>query len=153
MFLWIRWYLSFKLPMRFLEMSWHLESSNNKDTETLISEGPGTRFTYKFWAQNSNLVKTCDALSWTIMIWSGHNFAHVTTAELSWHVRNHDMIRSLKSKLEQNEIFRKFNYELIDCLWKMIPAVVKWHHRTRLVSMTSQDKGMFPGHQHLMPCL
>ena len=39
-----------------------------------------------------------------VMIQSGHNFAHVTTAELSWHVQNCDLIRSLEWKLQQTEI-------------------------------------------------
>ena len=30
--------------------------------------------------------------AWKIMIKSGHNFAHATTAEPSWHVQNYDLI-------------------------------------------------------------
>ena len=38
-----------------------------------------------------------------IMIQSDHNFAHVTTAKLSWHMQICDLTRALKSKLEQRE--------------------------------------------------
>ena len=36
-----------------------------------------------------------------IIMKSCPNFAHDTTAELSWHVQNWDMIGSLKAKVEQ----------------------------------------------------
>ena len=41
---------------------------------------------------------------WKIIIWSGHNFAHVMTAELSWHVQISDLIESQESWLWQREI-------------------------------------------------
>ena len=47
------------------------------------------------------------------MIQSSHNFAHATTAGLSWHVQNGDMIGSLDSALDQIEFRQYFNYELI----------------------------------------
>ena len=48
------------------------------------------------WQRNHNpkFVKITIALSWTIMIKSGHNFAHGTTAELLWHVQNCGLIES-----------------------------------------------------------
>ena len=36
-----------------------------------------------------------------MMIQSGYNFAHATTAQLSWHVQNRDLIGSLEIKLRQ----------------------------------------------------
>ena len=44
-----------------------------------------------------------------IMIQSGHNFAHAMTAELSWHVQNYYLIKSVESKLEQNECSQIFS--------------------------------------------
>ena len=55
-------------------------------------------------------------LLWKI-IWSGHNFAHVTTAELSWHVQFCDLTGPLESKLEQKLFSQNFNYQLINDLW------------------------------------
>ena len=50
------------------------------------------------------------AFAWKMIIQSGHNFAHATTAELSWHVQNCDMIGSFGCKLEKKRIF--FRVEL-----------------------------------------
>ena len=40
------------------------------------------------------------------MITSGHNFAHVTTDVLSWHVQNYTLMWSSESSLEQNEYYK-----------------------------------------------
>ena len=47
------------------------------------------------------------------MIQSGYNFAHVTTAQLSWHVQNCDLIGSLESELKQKRFSQNLNYEFI----------------------------------------
>ena len=44
------------------------------------------------WAHNSNLLKNFFALFCICMIQSGHKFAHVMTAELSWHVKIFDLV-------------------------------------------------------------
>ena len=54
-----------------------------------------THCTNGFWAHDRNLVKIDFALILMTMIQSGHNFAHVTTTQLSWHVQNYDLIWSL----------------------------------------------------------
>ena len=46
------------------------------------------------------------------MITSCHNFAHATTAELSWHAQSCDMTASLKTELEEREL----SQDLIDKL-------------------------------------
>ena len=46
------------------------------------------------------------AVIFILMMQPGHEFAHVTTALLSWHVQNHDMIRSLFFT-KSNTIFSK----------------------------------------------
>ena len=51
-----------------------------------------------------------------IIIQSSHNFAHVTTAELSWHVQNFDLIGPGGRKLEQTELLQDFKYELLKSL-------------------------------------
>ena len=54
------------------------------------------------WAHNSNFAtKNTLALKWQTMIQSCHRFARATTAELSWHVQNCDLIWSKESKSEQ----------------------------------------------------
>ena len=59
-----------------------------------------------------------------IMIKSGYNYAHVTTAELPWHVQNYDLIGSLKWKLEKNEIWQDFDDKLMNRLWNksLVPS-------------------------------
>ena len=41
------------------------------------------------------------------MLLVGHNFAHVTTAELSWHVLNCDLIRAIFVREEQLDFLFK----------------------------------------------
>ena len=53
------------------------------------------------------------------MIRSGHNFAHVTTAQLSWHVQKYGLIKVFKSWLKQKEFSQNFNYEIINSLWNL----------------------------------
>ena len=55
-------------------------------------------------------------LSFKIMMQSGHNFAHVKAAQLSWHVQNYGLIPSSGSKSEQNKFSRDLDYELINPL-------------------------------------
>ena len=52
---------------------------------------PGTFFTEGLRAHNYNLVK----IILIFMIQSNHNFAHVMTAQLSWHVQNCNGVRPL----------------------------------------------------------
>ena len=44
-------------------------------------------FTSGLWADNWNLENILHALILILMVQSGHNFAHATTAELLWHVQ------------------------------------------------------------------
>ena len=60
---------------------------------------PGTHYTNGLWAHNPNFLYKKEkksniqvVLMWIVVIHSGHNFAHATTAELSWHVQNSDLI-------------------------------------------------------------
>ena len=48
---------------------------------------------------------------------SGHKFAHVSIAQLSWHVQNCGLIASLLFKKEQYELPRDLDNELINTLW------------------------------------
>ena len=57
----------------------------------------------------------CSCMAQTA-IRSGNNFAHATTAKLSWHMQNCELIGSIESKLKQNEFSQDFNYEPINCL-------------------------------------
>ena len=56
-----------------------------------ISRVHGPSSLMVFWAYDPNLVKIMVALILRNMIRWGHNFAHATTAELSWHVQNWDL--------------------------------------------------------------
>ena len=55
----------------------------------------GIRFTK---AYNWNIVKIRFVVIMNHMIQLGHNLAHATTVQLSWHVQNYDLIGSLFSK-------------------------------------------------------
>ena len=55
------------------------------------------------WAQNWNLLKNLIAVIIIVMTGSGHKFAHVTTAQLSWHVQNYGLIGSLFFMSKQND--------------------------------------------------
>ena len=52
-------------------------------------------FTNDLWAYDWNLVEICIALIPILMSKTGNNFAHATTAQLSWHVQKYDLIGSL----------------------------------------------------------
>ena len=47
---------------------------------------------------------------------SGYNIAHVTTAQLSWHVQYCDLIWPCETKLGQEALLQDFNFELINNL-------------------------------------
>ena len=53
----------------------------------------GIHFTKDLWTRNWNLALILFAVIIVLMTQRGHKFAHVTTAELSWHVQNHDQGR------------------------------------------------------------
>ena len=61
-------------------------------------------------------MNTIFALVLILMVKSDHNFAHVTTAELSWHVQNCDMLWSLSFKSKQPKYLWDINHELINSL-------------------------------------
>ena len=61
--------------------------------------GPISQMVYELRTQI--LWKFVVAFAWKIIIRSGHNFAHATTAELLWHVQNCDRIVYLELKLQQ----------------------------------------------------
>ena len=63
----------------------------------LGSAEPRDHFT-NLWAPNWYLAHIVFDLVVVLMTKSGHNFAHVTTAQLSWHVQNCDLIWSLFAK-------------------------------------------------------
>ena len=52
-----------------------------------------------------------------LMIQSGHKFAHVTTAQLSWHVQNCDLVSYLFIKQKQHDFLQDLGYELINLSW------------------------------------
>ena len=60
---------------------------------------PETNFTEGLWAHNPNLLKINNVLMQkTLPDQTGHNFPHVTTAEMSWNLPNCDLIGSLDQR-------------------------------------------------------
>ena len=53
---------------------------------------PGTYLTEGLWAHNWNLTKITVSIILILMIKSGHRFAHVMTALLSWHMQSCDLV-------------------------------------------------------------
>ena len=51
-----------------------------------------------------------------------HNFAHVKTVELLWHLENYDLIQWLETNLEQRAFSLKFNHELVKIFVKWTPG-------------------------------
>ena len=95
---------------------------------------PGIHSTSSLWIHILNLVKNvcCSYMISNYAIKS--YFAHATTAQLSWHVQNCDLIASLEWKLYQNEFSRDFSKELINhcemCPW--IIQLTPWMMAARL---------------------
>ena len=61
--------------------------------------------------------------SWVIV--SLHNFAHVMTAQLSWHVQRFVVINTLQFGLKQNDISVKFELRVKSTYWNG-PYLVLW---------------------------
>ena len=57
-----------------------------------------------------------------LMIQSGHNFVHATTAQLPWHVQNYDRIGSLRYVLEQKMISVRFESWALDPIVRFVPG-------------------------------
>ena len=79
-------------------------------------EASEPHLTNRLGAHKPNLANIYIGCTWKGAIHSGHNFAHATTAQLSWHVQNWDLIGSLFFKLEHHEVLWDSGYELIDSL-------------------------------------
>ena len=78
---------------------------------------PGDHFTKGLWAYTPNLLKKIHKTHMKLMMGNSDlNFVHVTTAELSWHVENCDLIALVKSILEQAEFSQGF--DIIKCQLK-----------------------------------
>ena len=69
-------------------------------------------------------MKTPFIVVMVLIIQSSENFARVTTAELSWHVRNYDLVGALFLKKEHHDFLQDLIFELINrCgmgLWKAL---------------------------------
>ena len=63
---------------------------------------------------NQNIVLINYALTWKIINWSGHNFAHVPTTMLSGHEQNCDQIGYVEMKWKQKRVFMILDYEVIN---------------------------------------
>ena len=63
---------------------------------------------------------------------SGRNFAHVTTAELLWHVQIGDLMSSLEFKLERNK-FTWCESWLDKCFVKCVPIPLYYVYTTTYI--------------------
>ena len=81
---------------------------------------PGACVTKGSWAHGWNLARILCALIQILMMQSGQKYAQVTAAELSWDMKNCDLIASLFFKKELQEFYK------IE-LWAHI-TFVKWVH-------------------------
>ena len=91
----------------------------------------------------SLLVKSRDIVFIPIFIWmvqSDDNFAHVTTAELSWHVQNCHMIGSIHFMLEHYAFLRDLDEELMKLLWNGWQLAGIQHHDTPVILKENDAK-------------
>ena len=77
----------------------------------------GGCITNSLWAHNWNLVKILFVLILILMIQSGHNYAHVMTAQLSWHVQNYDLNAFFVNTLQQPVFYFDLDYHNINPSW------------------------------------
>ena len=83
------------------DMAWHWRDTSHKT----------------FLCSSSKFCKIHTALTSRVITKSSHNFAHATTAELSWHVQHCDLIGSLESKWKQKQLSQHFSFELKNLSW------------------------------------
>ena len=86
------------------------------DTRWLSCMSTGALSTKSLWDHDSNCVTRQVALTSWLLIQTCHNFAHVMTTQLLWHVPNCYLLASLESKLDSEKIEfpRDFNHKLIN---------------------------------------
>ena len=72
-----------------------MQTTNNPKNKHRVTTVTRTHLTKGLGAYHSNFVWILLAIILILMIQSGHNFAHVMTVKLSWHVQNCDLITSL----------------------------------------------------------
>ena len=95
---------------------------------------PGSHLIKGLWAHNPNFVNILVAHTWQIIIRSGHDFAQATTAQLSWHVQNCNLIGLLESILEQKHFF-SHKISIMSSLTEMDPVwkdSMSRHHKNGL---------------------
>ena len=80
-------------------------------------------------AHNLNFVIILLVLILILMIQSCHNFAHDTTAQLSCHVQNRDLIGSLNFMQKTDVFLWDLDYQLINSLWNGLQmSIISPHH-------------------------
>ena len=76
-----------------------------------------TYFTMGWWADIPNFFKFLLLYSPFMIMESGHDFAHATTAQLSWHVQNYALICVLLFMQEHCIYLRDVDVELMTSRW------------------------------------
>ena len=105
-----------------------------KDTQNAIDDNPavndapqllpGAHFTKGLRAHNPNVCKFFLLLISTLMIQSDHNFAHVTTAQLSWHIYAKLWPGlMIVFKVSATSIWQDLDYELKNSWWNNFIAI------------------------------
>ena len=96
------------------------EVSTVRPIRSALWSEPETYLTNSLWAHNPKILFV---LVWRIRIRLGHYFLHAATTQLSWHVQNCGLIRSLGSKLIKTNFTKEFSqdldHELINHLWNV----------------------------------
>ena len=100
---------------------------------------PETHVTNVYWARDPNILQKISCTSYIkVMAQSSHNYAHATTAQLSWHLQNGDLNESLNSRLKLIVFSKDLNDVLIKPFSETVPGYaarsVSWdcHHRWRI---------------------
>ena len=101
---------------------WCIEFFSIKESPAAVTR---SQFRKRFWVHTWNIVNILFIVIFILMIWSGHNFAHVMTAMLSWHVQNWDLIGSL-SDTKNVFISQDLDLKLINHLWNGFQVDPRW---------------------------
>ena len=83
----------------------------------MLAHQSGVHLTNSSWNRYWNHIEVLFALIFILITQSGLNFAHITTAGLSWHVQNLDLISPLSFAWGSHIRLWVLDHELTNRLW------------------------------------
>ena len=106
-----------KFQSRYFQTPWYFKDVvYNMDLLSLQPESTNPCYYIGSWAQNADLTNIDVDLIGTLMTCLSHNFAHATTAQLSWHVQNYGSKRIISIWIRQ---YNNFIWFRLLCSWNV----------------------------------